>query len=257
MRIKRLTAMGVVAVLWADLAYAAVACSVLTEGQDSTNAASYATASVSPGADRLILVATYGARNAAAACTANDVSSITGNGLTYVHINRQCFSTAGAPTQTVELWRSMGASPSTGALTINYGGDSQINAGWAVLECTGIDTSGTNGSGAVAQSAVNLVGPGTSLTVTLGAFGDAGNATLGAFSISDNTDITEGSGFTQLAEQLVSDGGNDGALHVEFKNSNDTSVDASFASNDAAGVAIEIKASAVAANTDGDVIWFH
>lgn len=107
------------------------------------------------------------------------------------------------------------------------------------------------------QSAINLVEPGTSLTVTLGAFGDAGNATLGAFGLADNIAITPGTGFTEIAEQLVSDGGNDLGLQVQWRNDNDTTVDASWSSIDAGGVAIEIKAAATAADTSGEVLWFY
>jgi len=236
---------------------AAVSCSVLTQNQDISNASSYATASVTPSSNALVLVATEQTRNAATACTDNDVSSVTGNGLTWVLIARQCFSDAGVPTHTVEIWRSMGASPSTGAITIATGGASQVHMAWAVAECTGTDTSGTNGSGAIVQSATNLIEPGTSLTVTLGAFGDAGNATLGAFGVADNVAVTEGTGFTEIAEQLVSDGGLDSGLQVQWRNDNDTTVDASWSSIDAGGVAIEIKAAATAADTSGDVLWFH
>lgn len=255
MRIK-LIAWVLLLCLWSEAALAAVSCVVLTQDQSNVNATNFTTASISPGANRLILLITAQSRNTISDCVNNDISTVTGNSLTWVSVNEQCFSTAGAPTQTVEIWRSMGASPSTGTLNFNVSGATQVNAAWAVIECDGVDTSGTNGSGAVVQSAINLVEPGTSLTVTLGAFGDAANATLGAFAISDNVDITPGSGFTQLAEQLVSDAGNDLGLHVEWKNVNDTSVDASFSSIDAGGVAIEIKAAATVTDYGGDVLWF-
>lgn len=248
---------GVLAwLLFAQPVLAAVSCSVLTSGSDTANLSSYTTASVSPGSNALILVATAQPRNASSACTDNDVSSITGNSLTYVHIARQCFSDAGAPTNTVELWRSMGASPSSGALTINTGGSSQTNMAWAVIECTGVDTSGTNGSGAVVQSATNLAEPGTSVTVTLGAFSSAGNATVGVFGLADNLAVTAGSGFTELVEEQVSDPGFDGTLQVQWRNDNDTSVDASWSSIDAGGVAIEIQAATVA-DEGGEAIWFY
>lgn len=232
---------------------AAVSCSVLTAGSSTANATSYATASVSPGANRLVLAASAQTRNASSACAANDVESVTGNGLTWVLVNRQCFSDGVSPTHTVETWRSMGASPSSGAVTIATGGDTQLHMAWAIVECDGVDTSGTNGSGAVVQSAINKVEPGTSLTATLGAFGSAGNATLGVFANSTNQAITAGSGFTELTEQQVSEGL---TLQVEWKSTNDTSVDASFSSIDAGAVAIEIKA-ATAEDTSGGIIWFY
>ncbi len=250
---NRIIAAVLAFIIGAQPVMAAVSCSVLTASSSTTNATSHTTASVTPGADRLILVATAQTRSAATACTDNDVTGITGNGLTWVHINRQCFSDAGSPTNTVELWRSMGSSPSSGAVVFDFSGTTQLNAAWAVIECTGTDTSGTNGSGAVVQSVINKAEPGTSLTATLGAFGSAGNATLGVFANSTNQAITEGSGFTELTEQQVSEGL---TLQVEWKSTNDTSVDASFSSIDAGAVAIEIKASAAAADTSGNAIWF-
>lgn len=240
--------------LVAEPVLAAVSCSVLTQDTSTTNATSYTTASVSPTSDALILVATMATRNAATACADNDVTSVAGNSLTYVHINRQCFSAAGVPTQTVELWRSLGAAPSTGTIVIGFGGNTQINGSWAVIECTGVDTSGTDGSGAIVQNAINLTEPGTSLTVTLAAFGDAGNATLGAFGLATNQAVTPGTGFTELAEQQNSEGH---TLQVQWRNDNDTSVDASWSSVDAGGVAVEIKAAATSADTAGEALWFH
>ncbi len=204
------------------------------------------------GSMALVLLATVATRNSTV-CSDNDIGSVTGNGLTWANINRQCFSSAGAPVHTVELWRTMGASPSTGTVDFGFGGSTQLNAAWAVIECTSPDTSGSNGSGAIVQSATNLVEPGTSLTVTLGAFGDAGNATLGVFGLATNQAVTPGTGFTELAEEQNSEGI---TLQVQWRNDNDTSVDASWSSIDAGGVAIEIKAAA-SADTAGEAIWFH
>lgn len=243
--------------LSANSVLAAVSCSVLTQGQDNVNATNFTTASVTPGADRLILLITAQSRNTATDCANNDITSVTGNSLTWAAVNKQCYSDAGAPTQTVEIWRTMGASPSTGTINFSVSASTQINAAWAVVECSGVDTGGTNGSGAVVQSAINLIEPGTSLTVTLGAFGSANNATLGAFGISDNIAVTPGSGFTELVEELVSDGGNDLGFQVQWRNDNDTTVDASWSSIDAGGVAIEIKAAATSADTSGEVLWFY
>lgn len=255
MRIK-LASWVLLCVLWSETAYAAVACTVLTQSQDTTNSTSFSTAAITPGANRLILLATMATRNIATGCTGIESGTPSGNGLTWVSVNSKCFSDAGAPTQIVQLHRSMGASPSTGAISWTYG-TTRINSSWAVIECSGTDTSGTNGSGAVVQSATDLIEPGTSLTVTLAAFGSANNATLGVFGIGDNIAVTPGSGFSELAEQLVSDGGLDTGLQVEWLVSNDTTVDASWTSIDAGGIAIEIKAAAAAADDAGGPLWFH
>lgn len=231
----------------------AVLCSVLTQSTSTANVTNYTTASVTPTADALVLLATVATRNSTV-CSDNDIVTVTGNGLTWVNVNRQCLSSAVSPVQTVELWRTMGAAPSTGAITFDFSATTQLNAAWAIIECTGTDTTGTNGSGAIVQNAINLIEPGTSLTMTLGAFGGAGNATLGAFGLATNQAVTPGSGFTELAEQQNTEGT---TLQVQWRNDNDTSVDASFSSIDAGGIAIEIKAAATVTDTSGDILWFY
>lgn len=256
MGIKRVLCILLLGTFIAQPVLAAVSCTVLTQGQDGTNVTSYSTASITPSANALILLAVVNMRNTADACTWADVETVSGNSLTWVKVNEQCYSNVTIPTNMVTIYRTMGASPSTGAVSFFYGSTSQFAAAWAVIECTGVDTSGTNGSGAVAQSAINANTSSTSITATLGSFGSANNATLGAFGTTGNSDVTPGSGFTQLAEQLVTDSYNQ-ALHVEFKDSNDTTVDASYASADAGVVAIEIVASAVVESDVGEgIIWF-
>lgn len=254
-QIVRAGALILAALIGAHPAIAAVSCAVLTESQSTANASSYATASVSPAGGRLLLVIANSLRGGTT-CTDSDLSSVTGNGLTWVNVgNKQCYSDAGTPSHTLEIWRSMGASPSSGAITLDYGGNSQLSAAWAVVECDGVNTEGLNGAGAVVQSAGAKTEPGTSVNATLAAFGSAGNATLAAFGLSDNIAATVEGSFTQLADERVSDGGNDHALHVSFLASEDTSPSASFTSIDAATVAIEITA-AVPTDAGGGALWF-
>ncbi len=250
---SKIIAVSIAVLLSAQPVLAAVSCSVLTQSASTSNATNYTTASVTPTANALVLLATVATRNSTV-CSDNDVTGVTGNGLTWANIDRQCFSSAGTPVQTVEIWRTMGASPSTGAINFDFSATTQLNASWAVIECTGVDTGGTNGSGAIVQSAKNLIEPGTSLTVNLAAFGSANNATIGAFGNATNQAVTPGSSFTELAEQQNSEGQ---TLQVQWRNDNDTSVDASWSSIDAGGVAVEIKAAATSADTSGEAIWFH
>lgn len=251
----KLLAVTLLVSVWSQSVLAAISCTILTSGSDGTNATNYTTASVTPGSSRLILLATLTTRNTANDCANNDISSVTGNGLTWVAVNKQCFSVTTAPTHTVEIWRSMGGSPSTGTINFNVSSAGQLNSAWAVIECSGVDTSGTSGSGAVAQSAINKVEPGTSLTVTLGAFSGASNATLGVFGLANNDVITQGSGFTQLTNPQLADGGNNISLQVQWTAGNDTSVDATFSSYDAGGVAVELIASPED-EISGDLLWF-
>lgn len=204
----------------------------LTSGSDTTDASSYSTASITPSANKLVLVAVVVRNDTADAVS---TTTISGNSLTYVSVQTQTFGTR----QRLTVFRAMGASPTTGAITINPG-ETVDHCTWTVDEFTNMDTSGTNGSGAIVQSVANSTTGATSLTVTLAAFGDTNNATYGAFTHAVfNEDISVGSGFTQLADTFTT---NVFGVFTEFKDTNDTSVDASWTTSDrAAGVGIEIK----------------
>lgn len=148
----------------------------------------------------------------------------------------------------VAVWRFLPGSGST--TTVNWDISSTGDSGvfvWAIDEFTGEDTSGTNGSGAIVQTAVNAVDQGAAgpLVVTLAAFGSAGNAAFGAFGDNGGAGYAVGSGFTALG----TDTAGARALHTEYKASSDTTVDFTWSSTDTAfqAIAIEIKAASGAA----------
>ena len=213
----------------------AITAANLTSGGTTTNATSFATASVSPGANRLILVAVDCTPDSGAAAP-----TVTGNGLTYVLIDGGEYGGPGAG-RDVWLFRAMGASPSAGAITINFGAVSQASINWSVDEFDGVDTSGTNGSGAIVQSvktlpAANAVG----IAITLAAFGSTNNFAYMACSHGANETWTVGSGFTALANRSI--GSPSLGFLTEYQQ-NDNICDASYAtSTTRGGVAVEIKA---------------
>ncbi len=219
----------------------AVDATLLTVGGSSTDAQSYDTASITPTGNKLILAVVENRSLSQSALTA--IPTLSGNGITWVQV---VTVTSGNDLARLTLFRGMVASPSAGAVTITIGGAGNIYCGWVISEHAGIDTTGTNGSGAIGNTASNSdTGTNTGLTVTLAAFGSVNNATYGAFRTEDTSvaKIVPGSGFTEIGEW----GGDNGAgdIEAEFKATNDTSVDASWASTDsvAEGVAAEIVAS--------------
>lgn len=218
----------------------AVTISNLTSGNDTDGGSSSTTASVTPGSNKLELLSVSSRTN----ITADpNQPTVTGNGLTWVAINSIVYDTTSASRKRITLFRAMGASPSTGAITIDFGGQAQTDVVWSLDEASGIDTGGTNGSAASVQSATakDETGSATSLTVTLAAFADAGNATFGAICVDNNSAASVGSGFTQLAVPTTTNQ----RLISEWKATNDTGVDASFGTSGLiGGVAIEIKAAA-------------
>src|SRR5205085_3732552 len=174
----------------------AVAASNLTQGNDrGVGGSSFNTASITPTANRLIL-ATVTSRHASAD---PNHPTLSGCGLTWVEVASDNYDNTGSQKR-VTVFRAMGASPSTGAVTIDFAGQCQSDCVWTIDQLSGMDTSGTNGSGAGVQSATNQdrTGSGTSLTTTLAAFGSANNATYGACAVGKGTGTsTAGSGFSK------------------------------------------------------------
>lgn len=210
----------------------AVTQSPLTSGANTTNQNSYVTASISPGANRLVLVTVLNFGTGSSPNT----PTLSGNGLTYQLIDTQLYQSNFIR---LSLFRSMGASPSSGAITIDFAGQSQDSCHWAVSEFSGVSATGTHGSGAIVQSAKAAPTSTTTGLATLSAFADAANATFGCFAINSSGSnlITPGSGFTEIYE--VSTGQRN--LQTEWRDSADTSVDATTASAENwAVIAVEI-----------------
>ena len=202
----------------------------LTTGGDTTDGTSFTTASITPAANSLILVAITS--TSAVDTTPN---TPTGNSLTYVSVVQKIQGLT-----RLSFFRSIGASPSAGAITFGFS-DTQTDVRWSVLQCTGVSTFGLNGIDAVVQSAANSAATGTSLTVTLGTFeaGATANATVGAFAHIISEGTTPGGGFTELGDSS----GGLLALETEWLNCQDTTVDASWSTTSVnIGIAVEVRA---------------
>lgn len=204
----------------------AITATNLTSGADAVDRSSYTTASISPSSNKLVLLAV------ASSATPN---SISGNGITWTSVTSVTQSF-----WTINLYRGMVSSPSSGTITIGFSG-SVNQCAWSVDEFTNIDKTGTHGSGAIVQTSTAADGGTDSgITATLSAFSNTNNATYGAvFSVVPVT-ISVGSGFTQLGSANAP---TEIEIKTEWKDSNDTTVDFSWgsASSDKAVIAAEIK----------------
>ena len=219
-------------------ATAAISCSSLTSAASTTDATSYDTASITPTANVLQLLAVT-SRTATADIV---VPTVTGNSLTWVEVNKVPVS---GNNRSVTVFRSMGASPTTGVATIDFGAQTQTSAIWSVIECSGVDTSGTNGSGAIVQSdPEDAGGAGTSYSNSLAAFGSSSNAGYGAVMHLANEATTPGTDWTELDDDATAE--NTYAFQTQWK-INDNVVTASWASSVFyQDVVVEIKAASAA-----------
>lgn len=213
-----------------------------TAGSD-VDGTGFSTQSWTPTANVLLLVSVISQKGSGT----SPAPTLSGNGVTWVQVATRQATQSGYDSR-ITLFRSMGASPSTGSITITFG-ESQNDCAWSVNEVSNVNTSGTNGSGAVGgtdgtNTQTNQTsGTNTSLTVTLAAFDSANNGTFGAFYQWTPNAVTPGSGFSELGEVNVASA----IIHqTEWKNSNDTGVDATWASNGDInfGIAVELNQAA-------------
>jgi len=227
----------------------AVAITNLTSGESTSGASSYATGSITATANQLVLLS-CSTRTGISADPNTPTAS--GGGLTWVLVATDVYDNDSSSRRRLTLFRAMGPSPSAGAITIDYAGQAQTEQEWSINQCSGVDTSGANGAGAVVQSATNHIldsgSAGTSLSVTLAAFASTANATFGAFANEDSSwTPVVGSGFTALTDANTA--GINGHF-TEWKATNDTGVDITFGSQTGiAGIAIEIRAEVIMFDT--------
>ena len=212
---------------------AAISATDLTAGGVSGNPKSATTQSISPGANQLIL-----AWVASTATPNPGYPALSGNGLTWVGVST-------AVGNRISLFRAMGASPTAGPVTIDFGSSTQKSIAWSIVGFSGVDTSGTNGSGAVRQpaSAFNAAAGPSGLTITLVSAIGSGNATAGGFQNdgAPAASISSGAGYTAFSEVYLSGPLSD--LRTEWRADGNRVVDAvQSGSFPMAGTAVEIRA---------------
>lgn len=226
----------------------------LTSGTSATNSTSYATASISPTANRLVIVDVYG--QALTAANAAAPSGISGAGLTFVKLVDRANTTNGP---SLSRWYAMSASPSSGALTITFA-NTQANALWSVYELAGAETSGSNGANAVngnTASAENMTGTVASVTATLAAFASANNGALCAtlsIKASPAATCTPDTGWSEIHDINMTEGAFGFGLETQWRADNDTTAQGTWSANAAV---MTIASEIIAATPATAYPWNH
>lgn len=211
-------------------ARAALAAANLTTNSDTTAGTSFATASISPTANRLVLAGVVSHNTTTLASP-----TLTGNGLTWVSVAAVNLGSA----RRLSVFRAMGSSPSAGAVTIDFGAVSQTACCWSIVQLTNPNTSGTNGSGAIVQSDTNSAVTVTTINTTLASLENAANAMVVFVGLSVETGVTPDAQFTELGD----DGEVGNAIGIESEWAlNQTTCDPTFSSATAGIIGIEVKA---------------
>lgn len=173
--------------------------------------------------------------------------TVSGTGISFDVIDSAYTDTGGSSRQKQTLLVAMPSSNTTTTLSIEYA-FSGTNISYVIDELTGAVT-GNNGADAIVQynTNTNPDTPATSISTTLAAFGDAGNATYGSYGCGNasGNNPSVGGGFTEVGRYEESSE-DTATILTEFKSSNDTSVDVSFSEDYELGITgVEIAAAVV------------
>jgi hypothetical protein len=215
-----------------SLAQAGIGVTLLTEtSRNGPTITTITSASVTPTANALNLCLVWSAQTSGTIAA----PTVTGNGLTW-----DLVATTPQPgTTRAFLFRSMGASPSAGTIVATYGAN-QDDILLLCTSATGVDTSGSNGSGAVGQSKPDNVST-NNLTLTFDApFAAADNRPVMFAARADNSSATT-SEWTEVFDGAHS---NVGTTVVMWKNaSDDTSGTMTWGTTSTtAAILVEVKA---------------
>ncbi len=213
---------------------------LLTAGSDITNQKIYTTASIAPTANALVTLAVIGHTSG----TASVDPIVTGGGMSsWVMVASITLDPIATPHKRMTIFRAMSAAPGSGPITINFAATTESNAAWIVSQWTGVNTTGTNGSGAIGQVLqTGRVDGVTSISATLAALGSPNNVAYGVVGTNGSAiGINPGAGFTEISEQKPAEGTNS-IIEALFA-ANQTNPSASWTGAfNAAILAVEIKA---------------
>jgi hypothetical protein len=210
---------------------------LLTAGTNPTNLSVYTTASISPAPNTLITIAVLSQRSYGASVA----PTVTGGGMAaWTQVASVTFDVLATPLRRMTIYRAMSGAPGSGPITITFAGN-QSNAQWIVSQWDGVETGGTNGSGAIVQTGSNAADAVNGLGTTLAAFASAANVAYGVFGVNSNVAaITPGSGFTEIAE-VPSGENTPGSLMAEWAVNHPT-VNALWTNLRGAVLGVEIRA---------------
>lgn len=199
-----------------------------TNGVGNSTASSYNTASITPGAGKLLILIVSNTGGSAV-----DPNSVSGAGCTFTKILNASLESGWSGTS---VWRACPASPTTEAITIGYAA-SHSGCVWSIAEFDCDAVSGDNGAAAIIRALQEGFGGGTNTVTTrtgsAGAFADPGNATVhinsrnqaSAPTQTPGTDMTE---LSDHAQFLTADGR---SFHLAFNWRNAAKTSPQFTNN--------------------------
>lgn len=214
------------------IAFANLGASANPDINNNADQTSYANSSWTPPTDGIIVCDVFGARTGGP-----DTPTMSGNGLTWVQIGSPVtFGTS----RRITRFAAIASGATTGATTIDFGGQTQTHCSASFYHVTGVDVSG--GIAAAFVQTVTNSGSATSGTVTLAAASHADNRPIACFAHVINEVTTPQTNWTELDD--LAGGSPVRGMDTQYRDDAfDTAAGASWATSAAwGGIASEIKA---------------
>lgn len=185
----------------------------LTEGTSTTNTSDYTTASISPGANKLIVVGVLQTR----ATSPPNQPTVVGNGITYTLQGSLGFNTAATPLSKLFLYAGLtGATPSAGTVVIGNVASDNTACAWAICEFAGVQL-GAAASDSIIQLLSSAVNAASDIVLTFAALRSAGSAlfTFAGFDLQQANVVTPETDWIQLADVNVNNPAS--SLYAQYK----------------------------------------
>lgn len=221
-----------------------IVATLLIQGSSETNFSSYSTGGISPGANRLVLA--FVNQVTATVASGSNVPTCFGAGMTWVQVATQAYDSENPDRGRFTMFRAMDASPGSGSITFDFGGEFQARASWGVIQFSNVDTGGADGADAIVQVVQDEKLPGDGdadlPSLTLAPFEDIDNATFGAIGVGfPDQAVTVGEGFVQKSNVTV--GSNGSRTQSQFRPTNHTGVDWTLAGlgTESGFIAVELR----------------
>ena len=188
-----------------------------------------------------------------------DTPTFSGFSMNWVQVSTSNFNTLASPSERVTIFRSMTNNHTTGRGTADFAGNNQTGCDIALVQFFGVDTSGSDGAGAIVQSVNNGVDTTSNPTITLAALTGTTNAAIALLGNSLNPfGGTVESGWTE--DRDIGYATPATGLYVTHRlATTDNTIAPTVASSSWAGTAAEIKAGNVTASTvpPPDIAWWR
>lgn len=226
-----------IGILFQSVAFAAINGTNLEFSTSSTDATEYPTAIVTPATNSLTTI-TVVSRKAA-----GDPGTPWAQGCAMTWVTHD--SVLIASNRRLTVFRSLNAVTSPDSVSIRFAA-TQTHALWSIDQFTNVDTTGSNGSGAIGNSPTATTGATSPSSISLSAIQNSNSVAFGAQGKDGTGAVAPGSGFTELAETAQAE--NTAGLQTEYQR-NVTDITTTFSNTNWAAIGFEIKSNEAATDT--------